>query len=650
MTTKQEILASLNEYQRDAVLNYNGKMSLEATAGSGKSTVLVSRCQYLVKDGVKPSRILAFTFTKKAANELKTRISAKIGPDADKMTICTYHSFCGKILRKFPEYAERSHNFSIYDEDEKKLILKKLQSQFRQAPDKLNVITSYISRFKSEGKSPKEVLANPSANSYERACGLIYQAYERELIKRNAFDFDDLPYYAFKIVSNNKEVFDAITSQYDYILSDENQDANKQNMDFIMLLGSRTGNIFVVGDTDQSIYGFRGADVDNVIDTYKKQDFNIKFLPTNYRSTQNIVNASNSVIKNNKFRIVKEVKTDNEVGSKVKYVKCNDQIQEAGYIAYKIKKILEDHPDYNYKDFAVLTRVQAETGLLEEAFLTAHLPYVLKGVPFYARTEIKDILAYLKLAYNPQDKIAFERVINVPKRGIGKATVDKILLSKHSLNDIMNNKVVIRNLGIAAKARFGFEKFIDILIHVRQMITENKSIEDLVSYVINATEYNSYLEKEIKMQATVIQKKANIQELIYISQTWNNSIEDFLTNAYLGDDEVNIDQNGNETIEDVDGVNIMTIHSSKGLEFVNVFIFDCTDNYLPYFLSHDKEKQVEEERRLFFVAMTRAKKNLFLMYPAYTMRRNGIMDPSTESRFVKEIPKEYLEKIEVRAS
>ena len=214
----------------------------------------------------------------------------------------------------------------------------------------------------------------------------------------------------------------------------------------------------------------------------------------------------------------------------------------------------------------------------------------------------------------------------------------------------MNNKVVIRNLGIAAKARFGFEKFIDILIHVRQMITENKSIEDLVSYVINATEYNSYLEKEIKMQATMIQKKANIQELIYISQTWSNSIEDFLTNAYLGDDEVNIDQNGNETIEDVDGVNIMTIHSSKGLEFVNVFIFDCTDNYLPYFLSHDKEKQVEEERRLFFVAMTRAKKNLFLMYPAYTMRRNGIMDPSTESRFVKEIPKEYLEKIEVRAS
>ena len=604
----------------------------------------------MVKDGIKPSRILVFTFTKKAANELKTRISAKIGPDADKMTVCTYHSFCGKILRRFPEYAERTRNFSIYDEDEKKLLLKDLQSKFQQAPDKLGVIMSYISKFKSEGKTPKEVLANYNANSYERACGLIYQAYEQELIKRNAFDFDDLPYYAFKIVANNKEVYDAVTSQYDYILSDENQDANKQNMDFIMMLGSRTGNIFVVGDTDQSIYGFRGADVDNVIDTYKKQDFAIKFLPTNYRSTQNIVKASNSVINCNKTRIVKEVKTDNEEGLKVKYIKCADQITEASFIAQKIKNIIKNNPDYDYKDFAILTRLQAEAGLLEEAFLTAHIPYVLKGVPFYARTEVKDILAYLKLAFNPKDKVAFERIINVPKRGIGKATIEKIMLSKYDLNDIIKDKVVIRNLGISAKARFGLENLASVLNHIQVMVNENKNVDELISYVINTTGYNDYLEKETKVPGTLITKKTNLHNLVYIGQTWGNDFEGFLTDAYLGKDEVNVDGSGNETSGDVNGVSIMTIHSSKGLEFSNVFIFDCTDNYMPFFLSHANEKQVEEERRLFFVAMTRAKENLFLMYPAYTMRRNGIMDASTESRFVKEIPNEYLEKIMVRAS
>lgn len=604
----------------------------------------------MVKDGIKPSRILVFTFTKKAANELKTRISAKIGPDADKMTVCTYHSFCGKILRRFPEYAERTRNFSIYDEDEKKLLLKDLQSKFQQAPDKLGVIMSYISKFKSEGKTPKEVLANYNANSYERACGLIYQAYEQELIKRNAFDFDDLPYYAFKIVANNKEVYDAVTSQYDYILSDENQDANKQNMDFIMMLGSRTGNIFVVGDTDQSIYGFRGADVDNVIDTYKKQDFAIKFLPTNYRSTQNIVKASNSVINCNKTRIVKEVKTDNEEGLKVKYIKCADQITEAGFIAQKIKNIIKNNPSYDYKDFAILTRLQAEAGLLEEAFLTAHIPYVLKGVPFYARTEVKDILAYLKLAFNPKDKVAFERIINVPKRGIGKATIEKIMLSKYDLNDIIKDKVVIRNLGISAKARFGLENLASVLNHIQVMVNENKNVDELISYVINTTGYNDYLEKETKVPGTLITKKTNLHNLVYIGQTWGNDFEGFLTDAYLGKDEVNVDGSGNETSEDVNGVSIMTIHSSKGLEFSNVFIFDCTDNYMPFFLSHANEKQVEEERRLFFVAMTRAKENLFLMYPAYTMRRNGVVDASTESRFVKEIPSEYLEKIMVRAS
>lgn len=656
MTTKEEILAPLNEEQKYAVVNYNGRMSLESTSGSGKSFTLVSRCQYMVKEGIKPSRILVFTFTKKAANELKTRISAAIGTDADKMTICTYHSFCGKILRKFPEYTGRTRNFTIYDEDEKNAILRKLQASFKQAPAKLGVIASFISDFKTRGLSPSSALSEQITSPYGRVCALIYDAYQKELEKRNAFDFDDLPFYAYKLVSNSKEVLDYVTNQYDYILSDENQDANKQNMDFIMLLGSKSNNIFVVGDTDQSIYGFRGADVDNVIKTYKEQDFNIRFLSTNYRCTRNIVDASGAVIANNSNRIVKALKTNNEDGAKIKYVRCFDQSQEASYIIKKIKKMIEDDPSSTYSDYAILTRLQNETSILEAACLQERVPYKLKGVvPFYSRAEIKDILGYLKFAYNPKDAVAFERVINVPKRGIGKSSIEKIILSKYKLDDIISNKNLVKELRLPAKSRLGLEEFLDIISSLQTMIQEKRNIDEMISFVINNTKYYDYLKEYIDIPGTLNLKKTCISQLISISKVWGNNFEEFLANAYLGDNTVAIDKDGNqsatnqEEVEDNSvGINIMTIHSSKGLEFKTVFIFDVTDNHVPFILSHNNLKQIEEERRLFFVAMTRAKKNLFLMYPRYTARRDGIRDTSLESRFVKEIPSCFLEKISIK--
>lgn len=651
MTTKLEILNGLNDYQKEAVINYNGKMSLESTAGSGKTRTLVCRCQYMIKDGVKPSRILVFTFTKKAANELKERISSAIGPDADKMTICTYHSFCGKILRRFPEYTGRTKNFSIYDEDEKKVILRKLQKEFKQAPDKVAVIMSAISKWKSEGTTPQQALAAKPVNSYDRACALIYEAYDKKMQEYNAFDFDDLPYYAFKIVSNNKEVYDYITSCYDYILSDENQDANKQNMDFIMMLGSKNNNIFVVGDTDQSIYSFRGADVDNVINTYKKQDFKINFLPLNYRSTQYIVNASNNVINKNKTRIVKEVKTENDQGSKLKYVKCFDQIQEANYIAYKIKKTMQENPTYKYSDFAVLTRLQAQTSIVEEAMLYAQIPCYVKGhVPFFARSEVKDIIAYIQLAYNLQDKVAFERIVNVPKRGIGKASFEKIVLSNSSLDDIIKDEGVIAKIKLPSKAKCGLLDLANKLNHIREMLNESRSLNEIITYIIDSTSYNKYLEENVVIPGTLAQKKAGLQTLINVSTTFGTDIDKFLSGTIL-DEDIDIDNENEEIDKKEDGkdkVQVMTIHSSKGLEFENVFIIDCTDNYLPFYMSH--KSSVEEERRLFFVAMTRAKKNLFLMYPSRTMRRDGTLDHSVESRFIKEIPTDYMEKIQVRAT
>lgn len=650
MTTKLDILAPLNEEQRYAVMNYNGRMSLESTSGSGKTFTLVSRCQYMVKEGVKPSRILVFTFTKKAASELRERISSAIGTDADKMTVCTYHSFCGKILRKFPEYTGREKNFTIYDEDEKKALLKKLQSEFKQAPAKLGVILTYISNFKAKGLSPQEAMISEQSSPYGRICAMIYQAYEKELLKRNAFDFDDLPFFAYKLVSNHKEVLDYVTSCYDYILSDENQDANKQNMDFIMLIGSRTNNIFVVGDTDQSIYGFRGADVDNVIKTYKEQDFNIRFLSANYRCTKNIVEASGAVIAKNTNRIVKTLRTDNEVGSKIKYVKCMDQIQEASYIVQKIKELKKENPALSYSDFAVLSRLQSETSVMEQACLTAKVPYKLKGgVPFYSRTEIKDIVAYLKLAYNPKDTIAFERIVNVPKRGIGNASIEKIILSKYSLDDIISNKAKIRELKLGPKAQYGLENLVKVLNSIRDMIRDKKNVGDILNFVVKSIDYVGHLEKTIGIDDTLNVKKSNVSQLISLGNLWNTDFEEFLINAYLGDDSTCVDEDGKVSTDKIDGVSIMTIHSSKGLEFNTVFIFDCCDNFIPFVLSHNEKRQVEEERRLFFVAMTRAKKNLFLMYPTHTCRRDGVRDSTTESRFVKEIPQQYLEKLLIRS-
>lgn len=604
----------------------------------------------MVKDGIKPSRILVFTFTKKAANELKERISSAIGPDADKMTICTYHSFCGKILRRFPECAGRTRNFSIYDEDEKKTVLKKLQAEFKQAPDKIGVIISAISKWKSEGVTPEQALAGKFSSSYERACALIYEAYAKKMQECNAFDFDDLPYYAFKIVSNNKEVYDYITGCYDYILSDENQDANKQNMDFIMMLGAKSNNIFVVGDTDQSIYSFRGADVDNVISTYKKQDFKINFLPLNYRSTQYIVNASNNVISKNKTRIEKEVKTENAQGSKLKYIKCFDQVQEANYIAYKIKSIMQSNPEYQYSDFAVLTRLQAQTSIIEEAMLYAQIPCYVKGhVPFFSRSEVKDIIAYIRLAYNLYDNVAFERIVNVPKRGIGKASFEKIMLSDCSLDDIIKDKVAIAKMKLPSKAKSGLLSLVDVLSHIREMLSEQKSLNEIITYVIASTGYNKYLEETIEVPGTLSQKKTGLQTLINVSMTFGNDIDKFLSGSILDEDiDIKLEEDTASEEDSKNKVQVMTIHSSKGLEFENVFIIDCTDNYLPFYMSH--KSSVEEERRLFFVAMTRAKKNLFLMYPSRTMKRDGMLDTSVESRFLKEIPAEYMEKIQVKAT
>lgn len=642
MATKAEILEGLNEQQKDAVVNYHGKISLEAIPGSGKTHTMVSRCQYMIKDGVKPSRILVFTFTKKAAEELRERIRKNIGPDADTMTISTYHSFCGKLLRKYSMYANRSNNFSIYDEDDKKEILDKIVSNFFKNQSfelKYKQVCKYISDFKTANKSPAEAKAS-AENSWEKASAFIYEAYEKEMVNRNAFDFDDLPFHAYRIANKYKEVREELSARYDYIMSDENQDANKQNMDFIILLGSKSGNIMVVGDSDQSIYGFRGADIKNVMETCKRENFETKFLNTNYRSTQTIVRAADDVIKRNKQRIDKDSDTINSVGEKIKVVSCKSAEDEAHFIATSIRYYKERHK-YGYKDFAILCRLQRQTRIFEKIFLQEHIPFYLKGVlPFYSRTEIKDILAYIKLAYNPFDLTAFERVVNVPKRGIGKETIKKILLSINSVNDIIEPENIDK-LGITKNAKNGLKEFISIIKRLKTMILEKEKVSEMIEYVKTYTNYLEHLKKESVVPSTYEEKKINISDLIFLAGTFND-VEEFLSQAVLDDPKK--DFKDQEAAGDT--VTIMTMHSSKGLEYETVFLPGIGDDVMPATWVEKSADDIEEERRLFYVAMTRAKKNLLISYSKSNIDLKGTYRRDIEpSSFIKEIPKEYIKEI-----
>lgn len=599
----------------------------------------------MIKDGVKPSKILAFTFTKKAAEELRERIRKAIGTDADKMTVLTYHSFCGRILRKFANYAGRTENFTIYDEDDKKNVLGKIHKEYfknkNYAPVNYSVIANCISKFKLKNLSPKQAQSVMADNTVNKIAGFIYESYEKEMRKRNAFDFDDLPYFAFRIADRYPEVREYLANRYEYIMSDENQDANKQNLEFILMLGSKCKNVMVVGDTDQSIYGFRGADINNVIDTYKREKFQLRYLSTNYRSTQTIVKAANAVIRNNQKRIAKECDTINEVGDKIIVTRCESAEIESDYISEKIEELRKADPNLQYKDIAVLGRLQRHIARIEEAFLRHKIPYRLKGlVPFYSRTEIKDILAYLKLAVNHQDMTALERVINVPARGIGKTSLSKFLLSDITLDDIIDNEEAIRKMSVSAKARRGILEFSRIIGHIREMISGGEPVNAIISYIVNAIDYRAYLEKEVKVASTKEEKIVNINELEFIAHNYD-TVHELLLNAVL--DEPSKEK---KDIEDAgDAVNIMTMHSSKGLEFKVVFIMAVSKSVMPAVWREKEDDESltdEEERRLFYVAMTRAKKKLYITFPMSYINGQGsrVVEP-TPCKYVNEIPVEF---------
>ena len=602
----------------------------------------------MIKDGATPSRILAFTFTKKAANELQERVRNAVGVDADRIFISTYHSFCGRMLRGCAEYAGRTSNFSIYDEDDKKKVLNEIIKEYFKGIGtsealKYGMVASYISKYKTDNLSPSEAkIKRAPKSSYDKACCFIYEAYENAMRDLNAFDFDDLPFFAYRITKANPEILDAIASRFDYVLADENQDSNHQNLDFILLLGSKSENIIMVGDTDQSIYKFRGADVANVIDVVKVENFNTKFLSINYRSTKTIVDAANEVIKHNKKRIEKVPSSNNEEGEKIDLIFTRNNATEADYICKKIKSMKEKYPELTNGDFAILTRTQNQIKLLEETFLEHHIPFISKGiVPFYCRTEVKDIIAFIKYAMNDKDMVSFSRIINVPKRGIGATSLKKLTeeLSKTSMNDIIKGGVLkLKQLGLNKNGQAGFNDFVRLIYSIREMMQNDSSPESIIKYIVESIDYYQYLEDDVEVESTLEDKKSNIKELIHIAATYTNIFE-FLNSATIDDPNVEL-----EVVQELDKVNIMTMHSSKGLEFRIVFIIGAHDECTPFIRSHDDPDDVEEERRLFYVAMTRAKKKLMITCPRVVTGYMDIQKSVKPSRFLKEIPDKYLNK------
>ncbi len=584
----------------------------------------------MILDGVKPSSILAFTFTKKAANELKERIQSAVGEHAAKeMTVSTYHSFCGKLLRHFAEYVGRNHNFSIYDENDKKTVLEPICK--KHANFRYSEACEYISHFKMENITAAKAVQMKHDTSFAAIAARIYKEYDDVMTKCNAFDFDDLVFRAYLLLENVAEAREFVHKKYKYILSDENQDANHQNLDFILLLRGEDGNLCVVGDSDQSIYGFRGSDIANVLRVTSGEEFKHVTLGRNYRSTQTIVDASSCVINKNLVRNKKVLTTQNEKGDFIQVSRSKTTSEEANKIAWKIRE-LHEAENIPYQNMAILVRLQWHTRELERCLLDRGIPYQLKGiVPFYARKEIKDMTSYLRLIANPNDMDAYARTISVPKRNVGATSIEKILQKARQMTEACDIISVYKDLRFASKIYNACKNFESIITKLRNSQFEN--VGELLEQIVKEINYYQYLDSEYPQSSDYNERKANVEELIRFC-SYYTSIPDFLENF-------TIDPHDEEKASVQDGVNIMTMHGSKGLEFEVVFMTSMNDNVCPFIKSQKSISEIEEERRLFYVAMTRAKKRLFISYASQYGTKGSMSQSVFASRFINEIPQQY---------
>ncbi len=636
-----DIIDVLNDKQKEAVLSTEGPCLVIAGAGSGKTKVLTHKIAYLMQEkNVKPWSILAITFTNKAANEMKERVENLIGDVAKDMWIGTFHSICVRILRRYIDRIGFTSSFIIFDSSDQRTLVKQCLKQLNVDDKMLNdrAVLSEISNAKNEMLEPDAYKLRTNNEIRKETIAKIYELYQKRLRENNAIDFDDIINYTIRILSENPDVLEYYSNKFEYVLVDEYQDTNKAQFTLVSILAARHGNITVVGDNDQGIYSFRGADITNILNFEK--DFpgtKIIKLEQNYRCTQNILDAANAVIKNNETKYEKKLWTENGKGGMITVFRGNDEYDEANFVVENINRLRrEEYMTYN--DFAVLYRMNSQSRSIEDILRRENVPYkIIGGLKFYERKEIKDTIAYLRLIQNPSDNLSLTRIINEPKRGIGKTSLDNVqqiaVQSETSMYDV-----------IKRADEFGLNR---VFVNSREFVSQieelrakkdNIKISDLIKETLNKTGYTKALEDEDTTEAET--RLENIEEFLTVAmefeeQMAENSLEEFLEGITLSSDLDNADNQE-------DSVTLMTLHSAKGLEFPVVFLVGMEEGIFPGYKSIGEPKELEEERRLCYVGITRAKQNLFISC-ARQRTIFGSTSCNQVSRFVKEIPKELMD-------
>lgn len=636
------IYDTLNPKQKEAVLHTDGPLLILAGAGSGKTRVLTHRIAYLIDEcGVNPWNIMAITFTNKAAGEMRERVDNLVGFGAESIWVSTFHSSCVRILRRHIENLGYTTSFSIYDSDDQKTLMRQVfktldidTKQFKERS-----VLSAISSAKDKLITPEEFLLNAGGDFREKKTGEIYKEYQKQLKKNNALDFDDLIVKTVELFQNNPQILDYYQERFRYIMVDEYQDTNMAQFKLVSLLASKYRNLCVVGDDDQSIYRFRGADIQNILSFENTFPGTMVIkLEQNYRSTQNILDAANEVIRHNFGRKDKTLWTANGEGDKILFKQFDTAKDEADFVVRQIRD-----SGYSYQDQAVLYRTNAQSRLLEERCIFYNVPYrLVGGVNFYQRKEIKDILAYLKTIANGVDDLSVIRIINVPKRGIGATTIGRVtaFASEHNMSfyDTLKEAKQIPGIGKAAEK---ISRFIAQMEVFRAMAySEEYSMKDLIDHILEDTGYEEELQEEGEIEAQT--RLENIEELInkaaaYEEDSEHPTLDEFLEQVALVADIDNVD-------DTEDRVTLMTLHSAKGLEFPKVYLVGMEDGLFPGMMSimSGDKTEMEEERRLCYVGITRAKKELVLTAARQRMI-NGETRWSKPSRFINEIPPNLLD-------
>ncbi|CAI7989605.1 ATP-dependent DNA helicase PcrA, partial [Geodia barretti] len=639
------LLSSLNDVQREAVQHTEGPLLILSGAGSGKTRVITHRIAYLIEHhDVSPYRILAVTFTNKAAKEMKLRLDALVeGSVSRDLWVSTFHATCARILRRDIEKlgANAASGFTIFDTGEQTTLVKDVLRQLNYNDKQYNprAILSHISRAKNESISP-ETYQNIAEGYFERIVAEVYALYQDALRVNNSLDFDDLLLFTVQLLNENPEVRQFYQNKFEYLLVDEYQDTNRCQYELVNVLAGTKQNICVVGDDDQSIYAFRGADIRNILDFEKDYpNTRVLRLEQNYRSTQNILDAAWGVVHNNSARKAKKLWTKNDIGELVTCYEAMDENDEAGYVGTQIQDWHAE--DVDYKDFAVFYRTNAQSRIFEEAFRAANIPYqIVGGVGFYDRMEIKDLLAYLRVVCNPNDSMSVRRIINVPSRGIGATTLDRLInFAAHEGIPLFEavqrvDEITTINRGLQAKVR-RFTKIFDDF-------DASMLPADALDYVLKITGYLKNLEAQNTIEAQ--NRVENIEELINAVIEYEQNVPEPTLSDYLENVALIADIDTMET-DTTDMVTLMTLHSAKGLEFPFVFIVGMEEGYLPHGRSLDTQAELEEERRLCYVGITRAMERLYLLH-ASSRRTFRETEYRIQSRFISEIPEHLIKHVD----